>query len=62
MTEIEHLRAHATGSALLSQVGDTSVVTFGVMVGSRGLGEIHGTSAVPIKSDTARPRRARRTD
>lgn len=40
VTESKHLWARAIGSTLLSQVVDTAVVTFGVMVGSRGFGEI----------------------
>jgi uncharacterized integral membrane protein (TIGR00697 family) len=40
VTQSKHLWARAIGSTLLSQVVDTAVVTFGVMIGSRGLGEI----------------------
>lgn len=40
ITASKHLWARAIGSTLLSQVIDTAVVTFGVMVGSRGLGDI----------------------
>ncbi|MCS6858007.1 MAG: queuosine precursor transporter [Sandaracinaceae bacterium] len=40
VTESRHLWLRALGSTALSQVVDTAVVTFGVMVGSRELGEI----------------------
>lgn len=40
MTASRHLWARAIGSTLLSQVVDTAVVTFGVMAGSRGFGDI----------------------
>lgn len=45
VTESRHLWARAIGSTLLSQVVDTGVVTFGVMIGSRSLGDILWVSA-----------------
>ncbi|MBN8610204.1 MAG: queuosine precursor transporter [Deltaproteobacteria bacterium] len=45
ITESKHLWARAIGSTLISQIVDTAVVTFGVMVGSRGFGEIASVAA-----------------